>query len=901
MSLIQAFPITSKGGNGLIIANTISIDKTSVYNSFSLYGGCFFSSSRYCHQDNIQQYLISCIIIQYRYYPYLELKLFQYINQFINFNHSFEVQGLNFDSIIFVSCEYGILRIKGIIQSQIENILFNNISIFNCQCGQTRCFSLIQSEDESFLRSDLLLPNRRIFQKYDYTKLIQKLENQARIVNRRFVNNNVTYGGSLLTVKKKIQQFIIVYFNRGEIGGAIYFYSNEFSMMIFNSQIIENEVSIAGGLYLNKQQLQETFLLEIFLSDNNSTFFGSDIFENPISLTISVDGGKRKSNHDCQKKRQSHLIRFWVHLNKQNIQLLLLVDKYFLTNTLIYFNRSISHIIQHFVLSHLTNIINSQEKKLGGSTCTLTPIIIKTSNEETIQGLVGYLSYNNVKFNDNTGDYNLDDLIIYFNPTYKNDIVLRLNIQIIQQIIIYQQISRLSNVNQENYATSGGCILCDVSQGQYQVKQDVLSCNYKDDQKIKSIKSSMIELRQNYWIAYQYYYNLIENCEGGWLTGDESCIIRHIGALCEIWVILFKFYIYSCGSCQEISRNVLTIVFISILILISILISVSSTVEMIENLLLELDQNHQDTFQLQVSSGLTSVVNNVGNPIESMAYLLDCFLINFSDILIIYFKVIWILIMVSSYLTVFFTLGGIAILLNSIRFRFSYIATALIYVFIQMQPTFIESLISLISYRVILDEYWIQDNVAYRYDTYQHFKRLLGFCFPLLLFFGVIMPVYFWYGIRKNPHHKFWGYLYNEYKLHAYYWETIKILQKDLIIIILAYYQDHIPIKHPLHFQYYLDIVFQLLFKNLIFQVISITQTPNQLLLVLYQSHQPVLFTQLNNQIYRKEFGHSIQLLGFQMLQAKFYFIIILDFSIIFQYSLFLYLLLFILFIKATI
>jgi len=90
-----------------------------------------------------------------------------------------------------------------------------------------------------------------------------------------------------------------------------------------------------------------------------------------------------------------------------------------------------------------------------------------------------------------------------------------------------------------------------------------------------------------------------------------------------------------------------------------------------------------------------------------MAYSLDCFLINVSDILIIYFRIIWSLMLASSYITVFFTLGGIAIMFNSIKFRFSYITTALIYVFIYLQPNLIGGLISLISYRVISDEYWI--------------------------------------------------------------------------------------------------------------------------------------------------------------------------------------------------
>lgn len=49
----------------------------------------------------------------------------------------------------------------------------------------------------------------------------------------------------------------------------------------------------------------------------------------------------------------------------------------------------------------------------------------------------------------------------------------------------------------------------------------------------------MIELREYYWRAYYYSqtiencYHLVENCKGGWRPGDESCILGHIGALCE--------------------------------------------------------------------------------------------------------------------------------------------------------------------------------------------------------------------------------------------------------------------------------------------------------------------------------------------------------------------------------
>ena len=42
--------------------------------------------------------------------------------------------------------------------------------------------------------------------------------------------------------------------------------------------------------------------------------------------------------------------------------------------------------------------------------------------------------------------------------------------------------------------------------------------------------------------------------------------------------------------------------------------------------------------------------------------------------------------------------------------------------------------------------------------------------------------------------------MYNEYKSKAYFWETIKILQKEFMIIVLTYYEDHIQVKAALVF-----------------------------------------------------------------------------------------------------
>ena len=84
---------------------------------------------------------------------------------------------------------------------------------------------------------------------------------------------------------------------------------------------------------------------------------------------------------------------------------------------------------------------------------------------------------------------------------------------------------------------------------------------------------------------------------------------------------------------------------------------------------------------------------------------------------------------------------------------------------------------------------------------------MLGFAFPSLFVIALIIPIFLWYCVHTNKEllqetktKKIWGYLYNEYRRETYYWETIKIILKEFIIIVLAYYEDYIPIKAALIF-----------------------------------------------------------------------------------------------------
>ncbi|CAD8199971.1 unnamed protein product [Paramecium octaurelia] len=98
----------------------------------------------------------------------------------------------------------------------------------------------------------------------------------------------------------------------------------------------------------------------------------------------------------------------------------------------------------------------------------------------------------------------------------------------------------------------------------------------------------------------------------------------------------------------------------------------------------------------------------------------------------------------------------------------------------------INGLIELISYRVISGIRWINANVSQRYDTTSHKQWMFKFCLPLILLISILIPCYFFFGLYSNKNslerrrvRLNWGYLYNEYKVQVYFWELIKIIQKE--------------------------------------------------------------------------------------------------------------------------
>ena len=72
----------------------------------------------------------------------------------------------------------------------------------------------------------------------------------------------------------------------------------------------------------------------------------------------------------------------------------------------------------------------------------------------------------------------------------------------------------------------------------------------------------------------------------------------------------------------------------------------------------------------------------VGNPVKSMTYSLDCFLIELSNISILYFRNLWSIFMPFYYSTIIFLIYLLILKIKTMKFNITVISTTLIYIFI---------------------------------------------------------------------------------------------------------------------------------------------------------------------------------------------------------------------------
>ncbi|CAD8161621.1 unnamed protein product [Paramecium pentaurelia] len=767
------------------------------------------------------------------------------------------------------ACSLSLLYLHQIEERDMANKI-GFLKIQNNLCGSLSCLIIT---DRIISISDININKRLLFNEKENEKLVQQTKYDIELIDFNCQNNQAVYGTCLFIKDQNILiKNSLLRNNYAKMaGGAIYFQGQNKLLTLLSSKVSQNQALFGGGIFTQNSSLSNYSKMGSIINNNKGMKYGNQQSTNPTHITITLNNYGSIFFTNIKMNNSYTLIEEVLVQNK-----FLYKNKYI---NLIYLpsGQKISEYKQFNITSRnyqsknltfrivLMNEFREIYYNLSNTKCILKSRIynLNLSEEQQEQFSNNFTNKNEILFNSETNDYNLDDLILLFNTNQIDELILQLEIRC-ENIIIpnynqkfpFQILNYHNNyslqINVKTYPcqygeifNNGVCEVCDSFNNFYQLKLNQQKCNLIDEISIKEVTPTQLNIYQGYWRPYfdtnqvEYCYNLPESCLGGWKEGDDSCIIGHIGALCEQCDIQDlrgdgKYSIsgpYQCGTCTDQQLNLFSIIGISVWTLLTILIAAKNTVTIVINKLLivklkkaglilvpqplneellgKILTNYLQiimtitTFRLSFPDELNYAINSTGNPIKTMAYSLDCFLIYVNQIIELhYLRMLWQILMPIIYILLFLSGYGLCIVLKKCKYHSTVLSTTLINMYIILQPSLIEGFIKLMSYRTISGFEWISINVAYRYDTENHFNWMMYFCFPFLILIAIIIPLIFFAflffnrnNLDCNENRMNWGFLYNEYKKSGYFWEIIKLIEKELIIIILAFYETSIIIK----------------------------------------------------------------------------------------------------------
>ncbi|CAD8096842.1 unnamed protein product [Paramecium sonneborni] len=654
----------------------------------------------------------------------------------------------------------------GLIYLQINKKLFDFFSIViqdlimnNNFCGKVGCIyinSNVFDETSTLEQQNRLLASNIV-------QTLQLTNHDIIIQNYQCFENVADLGTCLFSNQTNLIIKNSIFYNNQAIiiGGAMYFCGNQSFQFIVNSNVYNNSANIAGAIYFEDSLRQDIKKYNSLVFDNRASYFGQNIVSTPTHLSITLNNYQYIYNTFVVEKTIYNMIESINNTNqiKQNTIFLpsgtpIKQYKRFNQNKQELESQNLTLRIvalddQYFKLNNLNN-----------SKCSLEPFIVNIENNKIQENLNQQLiSQNTVTFDPISNDYNLDNLIIYFDSKNTNKTYLKLVITCSSiQIPIYDENNLIIQSFHNNYQlfvnintlkcrvgqikslTDNSCHECDPNLDQYSNQLNLNKCYIRDEQSTISVTSFGLNLRQGFWRPYfdnnfiEECQNLRINCLGQWNFGDSSCYTGHIGALCEqcdIQNIRGDGYFsqaqqYSCGSCEDINYNIAQIIGFSIWSLITIILSVKGA-NSVQNQQLELSNIIKNIYliespylikiltnYLQIISSLTTFklnlpvnffyfLNGVGNPIQQISYSLDCFLNNLTSLDIHYIRLIWQLILPCIYFTILLIIYSILIFVGYTKYKGPIVMTSVIYMYIYFQPSIIGQFIALISTRRISD------------------------------------------------------------------------------------------------------------------------------------------------------------------------------------------------------
>ncbi|CAD8181135.1 unnamed protein product [Paramecium pentaurelia] len=809
----------------------------------------------------------------------------QHINIFNNKNYKFQIIYPNF-FIDYKSCKIQKLVSQLNKNQQIEK-LFNNfeqIQFYSTQNGSIFEINCSNNETKIYLKQIILnnhecqfCKNGLIFlQLVDFTQIRieeflcigniinsfgcitassdQKTKGKLFVFNSFFINNSGSQGIALssINVKTILQNLKILNNTAILIGGGLFLDLTSDEFQIKFTIISNNKAREGGGIYLNGDStLNQINFHKSLLVLNQAQLQTNNLQELPSHLDLSINFQTLLSNKQIIEQKQISQLK----LNPYRI---IEQGKSFMANQLmipsnqeilkyqIYYPKYLKYIsyITEFSIS-FKNRFNEQLLNFSDSSCL---IVQSTFDINTLEKL-GSTNISLIEFNQITNNFNLGTLIFSMNPYNQSALVFKISAfckaknyteELQYDIIIKGLVCQLGEFYHQN-----GCSTCQDNQGFYSVTYNATKCSIFDKSKFEAITSNNINLKLGFWRPHYLSdiivdcFKSLQSCKGGWTVGDDTCIIGHIGGLCEEcdkYNIRGDGYYFkndqniSCLNCNYNSANILSVILIALWAIISTLITLRSVEktnqafmqlkinQKFSNILFKLNFDQESillklylnylwifslifTFNIQFSFSFI-FVNKMSDTSYFMTRNLDCQIIQSFKMELIYSRVIVMITLIIILILIIQSGISIFSIITKVKFHNNILSITLLYLYIQNFAAIINQLLSIVAKRQISNIDYVQGDVSLLFQTQHHYSWIVKFAIPISMILGFILPIvllcFLYFNkeqFNKIKFRRHIGYLINEYRKNRFFWEWIKLWKKTTIIIILIYFETNVLLK----------------------------------------------------------------------------------------------------------
>ncbi|CAD8149251.1 unnamed protein product [Paramecium octaurelia] len=667
--------------------------------------------------------------------------------------------------------------------------------------------------------------------KYQMLELILK---QIYMMN----NHNSKYGQ--LTLNNQTYLIKQSYFMNNmamEMAGAIYLQNSP--LKIQSSYFINNSAPLVGAIYCSNISIQDRQVLtssSLFLNNVAKyaiNTFGIEFYS--LSLSQSVLKNQVIANYSqiSTFKDQGNSEQYLVYLpSGQALKQYQIFDKKVLRY------QSLEFSLKFIILNSFKEkqIINNYSIK-----CNITSSLI----DKEFNVLHDNIAMFTAEFNTERSELNLENNTFVLNP-YSGDLLkIKISCDNIENNNYYELFAKTYKCQMGEFFYEDQCLKCNASRGYYSVNPLNGECIKANPNTIQNHTENLLNLYEGFWRLNiltpigEYCSNNPSNCLGGWETGDVTCIIGHIGALCEACDIynvrgqgqFSKSRDYKCSQCSNSGFLIVEFLLAFFWAFLQIVLAVKGTQLQNQKFLLSKSQTKfydilvrlsQDqsssviklisnyfqiimvvyTFKVEFISNLDSLFQFIGSSTYSTTYNFDCYISKIEYLDIIYLNLIWIL-QVQFLQYVLYLLLSYFIKLSRPRFfSLETVYSSFFYLYLSGQINLIKLLAELIAPKTISNVEWISANLSYRFWTTTHQKVLFALILPLLIMFGLIIPLFLFIKLSQNKSNlsnykikQKYGYLFNEYSNTHYYWESVKLMYRQLLILIIVLLQDFIVIK----------------------------------------------------------------------------------------------------------